>query len=82
MAQVVVRLDAELADAVDDLVREGVTASRSSAVREGLALLIERRRRTAVAERIVAGYERVPQRAEEVGWADSATRAMIADEPW
>jgi Arc/MetJ-type ribon-helix-helix transcriptional regulator len=82
MAQVVVRLDAALTEAVDDLVRAGFTASRSSAVREGLELLIERRRRAAVADRIVDGYTRIPQEDEQVGWPDAATRAMIADEPW
>jgi Arc/MetJ-type ribon-helix-helix transcriptional regulator len=82
MAQVVVRLDDALTAALDDLVREGVVASRSSAVREGLALLIEQRRRSAIAALIVDGYHRVPQQAAEVGWSDDATRAMIADEPW
>jgi Arc/MetJ-type ribon-helix-helix transcriptional regulator len=82
MAQVVVRLDDALTAALDDLVREGVVASRSSAVREGLALLIEQRRRSDIAARIVNGYTRVPQQAAELGWSDDATRAMIADEPW
>lgn len=82
MAQVVVRLDPALTEAVDGLVRDGVTGSRSSAVREGLALLIEQRRRAALAERIVAGYQQAPQQAAEVGWPHAASRAMISEEPW
>jgi Arc/MetJ-type ribon-helix-helix transcriptional regulator len=82
MAQLVTRIDEQLADAVDELVATGVVANRSEAVRLGLETLVERFRRRRVAEQIVEGYTRLPQTEKEVGWTDEATRRMIADEAW
>ena len=82
MAQFVTRVEDNLAREVDLLVREGVVASRSAAVRLGLEGLIERHRRWRIGQAIVDGYCRRPQTEDEVGWADEATRQMIADEPW
>jgi Arc/MetJ-type ribon-helix-helix transcriptional regulator len=56
--------------------------SRSEAVRRGLEALIEEHRREPVADDIVASYRLRPQTSEDVGWADEATRRMIADERW
>ena len=82
MAQIVTRLDDDLAAEVDALVVDGVVASRSDAVRLGLIALIERSRREGVGRAIIEGYERVPQAEGEVGWADESTQQMIADQPW
>jgi Arc/MetJ-type ribon-helix-helix transcriptional regulator len=82
VAQLVTRIDDKLASEVDALVSQGAVRSRSDAVRQGLEALVERHRRSAVARAIVEGYRRVPQTEAEVGWADEATRRMIADEPW
>ena len=82
MAQLVTRIDDELAAAVDQLVAEGVVASRSQAVRLGLVALIERHRRATVGRRVVDGYRTTPQTEAEVGWSDEATRRMVAEEPW
>ena len=82
MAQLVTRLEDRLVRGVDELVAAGVVASRSEAVRLGLETLIERHRRARTARAIVEGYRRLPQAETEVGWADEATRRMIADEPW
>jgi Arc/MetJ-type ribon-helix-helix transcriptional regulator len=82
MAQFVTRVDERLAREIDALVAEGVVASRSEAVRRGLAELIERHRRARTGRAIVDGYRLVPQTDAEVGWADEATRRMIRDEPW
>jgi Arc/MetJ-type ribon-helix-helix transcriptional regulator len=82
MAQLVTRVDDRLAKEIDELVAEGVVASRSEAVRVALEALLERHRRRRTGLAIVAGYRRVPQTDTEVGWADEATRRMIADEPW
>ncbi len=82
MAQLVTRIDDELAAAVDELVAAGVVASRSEAVRLGLERLIDRHRRDHVGARIREGYRAHPQQGGEVGWADEATARMIADEPW
>lgn len=82
MAQLVTRIDDDLARSVDELVEEGVVASRSEAVRRGLRALIDEYRRGRVAEAIIMGYRETPQTEGEVGWADEATVRMIADEPW
>ena len=82
MAQLVTRVDDELAADVDALVDAGVVASRSEAVRVGLVELIDRHRRQQVGRQIVDGYRAHPQADSELGWADEATVRMIADEPW
>lgn len=82
MTQMVTRIDDDLARAIDELVADGVVASRSDAVRRGLMTLLDDHRRRRTDEAIVAAYEHAPQTEREVGWADAATRQMIADEPW
>src|ERR1035437_2581058 len=82
MAQLVTRIDDQLADDVDDLVRQGVAASRSEAVRMGLEQLIDRHRRQQVGAAISAAYRRQPQTIGETAGLDSATRALIDEEPW
>ncbi|CAN5680482.1 hypothetical protein BH18ACT6_BH18ACT6_22700 [soil metagenome] len=82
MAQLVTRIDNDLAASIDELVAEGVVESRSDAGRRGLHILIEqiKRRRTAAA--IVGGYRAHPQTDAEVAWADEATIRMITQEQW
>jgi len=80
--QLVTRVPDAVADAVDGLVRAGVFASRSDAVRAGLEAVVERERRAAIGRAIVDGYRRVPQDADDLAWPDAATAAMIAEEPW
>ena len=82
MAQLVTRIDEDLASHVDELVAEGVVESRSDAVRRGLRVLIDQHRRRRTAEAIVRGYQERPQTEEEVGWADEATIRMIGEERW
>ena len=82
MAQLVTRVDDDLAAAVDRLVEAGVVASRSEAVRFGLEQLVDRFRRAEVGERIARGYREHPQTDAEVAWADEASVRMIAEEPW
>jgi Arc/MetJ-type ribon-helix-helix transcriptional regulator len=82
MAQLVTRVDDDLAAAVDELVAAGVVASRSEAVRFGLERLIDRFRRDQIGAHIVEGYRALPQTDAEVGWADEASVRMITDEPW
>lgn len=82
MTQLVTRIDDDLVALVDELVAEGVVASRSDAVRRGLRVLVDHHRRRRTAEAIVGGYRRRPQTDSEVGWADEATAGMIRDEPW
>lgn len=82
MPQLVTRIDNSLLAEIDRLVAEGAVGSRSDAVRLALRELIERRRRASVGAAIAAEYTARPQTAAEVGWADEATVAMIAEEPW
>jgi Arc/MetJ-type ribon-helix-helix transcriptional regulator len=82
VAQLVTRIDADLARELDALVGEGVVASRSDAVRQALRALIDRHRRRRIAEATVAAYTAQPQTEGEVGWADEAAIRMIEDEPW
>jgi Arc/MetJ-type ribon-helix-helix transcriptional regulator len=82
MPQLVTRLDAELLEAVDRLVSDGVVANRSEAVRMGLEQLVDRARRSEIAATIIEGYRRVPQTDEELERADMGLRALVAEEPW
>jgi Arc/MetJ-type ribon-helix-helix transcriptional regulator len=82
MAQFVTRVDDDLAREVDRLVAEGSVPSRSAAVRLGLETLVDDHRRRRVGRAIADGYARAPQTEAEVGWADEATRRMIAEESW
>jgi len=82
MTQLVTRIDADLATALDDLVSAGVAKSRSDAVRQGLHILIDRHRRRRIGEAIVRGYEAQPQTDAGIAWADTATIRMIIEEPW
>lgn len=72
----------ELLAEIDRLVARGALESRSDAVRTALRELLDRRRRAEIGGAIAAEYARRPQTAWGVGWADRATLAMIADEPW
>ena len=82
MTQLVARVDDEFIEAIDRLIEEGVVASRSDAVRQGLEVLIDRARRHRVGDAIVRGYQASPQTEPEWGWSDDATARMIGEEPW
>lgn len=82
MAQLVTRVDDRLVNELDELVAQGVVESRSEAVRVALNALIDQHKRGRVGPQIVEAYRRLPQSEVEVGWADEATRRMIAEEPW
>jgi Arc/MetJ-type ribon-helix-helix transcriptional regulator len=82
MAQLVTRVDERLLADVDALVREGVAASRSDAVRLGLEALVDRHHRHQTGRAIAEAYRRHPQDDEETAALDQATRALIEDEPW
>ncbi|MEI2637578.1 MAG: hypothetical protein V9F03_01050 [Microthrixaceae bacterium] len=82
MAQIVTRLDDDLAVAVDDLVEAGVVQSRSDAVRIGLKRLVDQHRRAQIGLDIVRGYVAIPQEDSESGWSDELTLQMISEESW
>lgn len=82
MAQIVTRVEDDLAIEVDQLVADGVVSSRSEAVRIGLRTLTDQHRRRRIGEAIVAGYEAIPQTDAEQRSTRAATERMIAEEPW
>jgi Arc/MetJ-type ribon-helix-helix transcriptional regulator len=82
MTQLVARVDDEFIEAIDELIADGVVASRSEAVRRGLQILIDQSRRRRMADSIIRGYQDKPQTEDEWGWADEATVRMIGEEPW
>lgn len=82
MAQLVTRVGDHLVEQIDELVEQGLVASRSEAVRVALTALIDRHRRRRIGTEIVDAYRQLPQSEAELGWADEATRRMIAEEPW
>ena len=82
MSQLVTRIDDEMADAIDALIASGEFASRSDVVREGVARLVDERRRRAIGDKIIAGYDRLPESPDELLQAEAVARAMIDDEPW
>ena len=61
MAQLVTRIDERLVVEIDALVRDGVAASRSDAVRMALEQLIDHHRRQRVGQQIADAYRRSPQ---------------------
>jgi Arc/MetJ-type ribon-helix-helix transcriptional regulator len=82
MAQLVTRLDDGLVAEVDEMVADGVVASRSEAVRLGLQRLIDQHRRSRIGAEIADAYRRQPQTSSELAGLDEATRALVAEEPW
>lgn len=76
------RIDEDLAAAVDELVEKGVFESRSDAVRQALAEVVDRERREQIGREIVEGYQRVPPTEAELKAAEASGRAMIEAEPW
>ncbi len=82
MAQLVTRIDEQLASDVDELVKDGVVTSRSQAVRMGLEQLIDRHRRQRIGEQITDAYRWSPQTVEETMGLDEATRVLVEEEPW
>ncbi|CAN5779226.1 hypothetical protein BH23ACT4_BH23ACT4_04600 [soil metagenome] len=82
VGQFVTRIDDDLARAIDELVEAGVFESRSDAVRQGLAAVMDTHRRAGIGRQIVDGYRAIPETAAEMESAEIAARAMIAAEPW
>ena len=82
MAQLVTRVDDELAARLDELVADGVARNRSEAVRLGIERLVDAHLRGRVGAQIAAAYAEQPQTEEELAGLDAATRALVVEEPW
>jgi Arc/MetJ-type ribon-helix-helix transcriptional regulator len=82
MAQLVTRIDDQLASEIDELVAQGVGTNRSEVVRLGLEQLIDRHRRQRTGALIAESYRRIPPTDVEIASLDYATRALVEEEPW
>jgi len=82
MAQLVTRIDEALALKVDEMILSGVAENRSELVRLGLEQMIDRFERERTGAAIAGAYERLPQSKNESEGLDSATRALVNEEPW
>ncbi len=82
MAQLVTRIDDQLASEIDELVAQGVGTNRSEVVRLGLEQLIDRYRRQRTGTLISESYRRIPPTDAEIVGLDYATRALVEEEPW
>lgn len=82
MGQFVTRIDSDLAAQVDKLVEEGIFDSRSDAVRQALATMVEAHRRTKVGDGINEGYRRIPLTERQLDYIDRRAELMIEEEPW
>ncbi len=82
MAQFVTRLDDHLVEEVDELIADGLIATRSEAVRLALQRLVDQHRRRRIGEEIASAYSRVPQTEKELVGLAEATRALVHQEPW
>jgi Arc/MetJ-type ribon-helix-helix transcriptional regulator len=81
-AQINVRVDADLAERIDELVAAGVADSRPAALRSALTLFIDQHERDQIAASIVDGYRRIPQSDDDAIWPTEASIQMIKEEPW
>lgn len=79
--QITVTLDEAQLGAIDSLIAEGEFASRSDALRSGVATLIPLPC-LAVDDAIRSGYEGRPPTAGEIDAAHAALRDAIDEEAW
>lgn len=80
--QIAVKLPDEVVSAVDRLVEEGAYDSRSQAVRSALDRLLRESRSRRIDEAFRQGFQRRPDRPEEVADATRLAIDAIHDEPW
>jgi Arc/MetJ-type ribon-helix-helix transcriptional regulator len=80
--QAAIGIPAELASALDRLVRAGRFSSRADAVRVAIEELVEKERRREVGARIADGYRKIPQDDGEVAAAAESALKSIREESW
>lgn len=80
--QIAVKLDDRVVVELDQLVSQGRFASRSAAVRAGLAAVLDGERRRRVDDGFRQGYARSPDTAAELADAQRLAVESIEDEPW
>ncbi len=67
---------------IDELVQEGVGASRSAVIRRGVHQLADSVRRARVGASIARSYREDPQSPEDDELAMASAMAMTNAEPW
>lgn len=80
--QIAVRLPKELLATLDELIEQGVYASRAQAVRAGIEALTEQHHQRQIDRALVDGYRRMPPTAAEEEAALASLREAILEEPW
>lgn len=79
--QTLVQLTEELVSLLDE--RAGrVKRSRSDLIREAIERYLASDLEAEIDRRIVEGYGRIPQTADEEAWAQRAAREAVREEPW
>jgi metal-responsive CopG/Arc/MetJ family transcriptional regulator len=77
-----------LVQLTDDLLRQlderaaRERRSRSTLIREAIEDYLRDDLKADVDRRIVEGYQRLPQTADEDAWAEANARSAIREEPW
>lgn len=82
MTQIAVKLPDGLVRELDELVAQGLFASRSSAVRRAVEMIVSGQRRDALEEEYANGYRRAPESESELAEARRLATLAINDEPW
>jgi len=82
MTQIAVKLPDGLVQELDQLVAQGRFASRSSAVRQAVELVVSRQRRDDLEAAYANGYRQAPESASEMAEAKRLATQAIDDEPW
>jgi Arc/MetJ-type ribon-helix-helix transcriptional regulator len=82
MTQIAVKLPDGLVRELDELVAQGLFASRSSAVRRAVEMIVSGQHRAALEEVYADGYRRIPESESELAEARRLAMLAINDEPW
>jgi len=82
MTQIAVKLPDGLVRELDELVAQGLFASRSSAVRRAVEMIVSGQHRAALEEVYANAYRRVPESESELAEARRLATLAINDEPW
>lgn len=80
--QIAVKLLDSTVEDLDRLVTSGAFASRSDAVRAGLALVLASDRARSIDRGFAEGFARMPDTPAELDTATRLAQAAIEDEPW
>ncbi|MGI8428405.1 MAG: ribbon-helix-helix domain-containing protein [Solirubrobacteraceae bacterium] len=81
MTSLSLRVPAELAKQLDELVATGRYRSRSAAIEAAIDRMLEAERKRDVDRAIIAGYERVPAEPPDAFELSLAARS-VRQEPW